>query len=110
MRLLFDQNLSHRLLSALEDLFPGSLHVRLLGLGEADDLAIWNYAKDHQLVIVTQDSDYSDWNKLRGTPPKIVWLRCGNTSVDQMHSKLRNAVARIQALDSDSDVEIVEVW
>ena len=42
MKLLLDQNLSHRLLSDLEDLFPNSLHVRLLGLAEADDLAIWN--------------------------------------------------------------------
>lgn len=62
MKLLFDQNLSHRLVSALEDLFPGSLHVRFLGLADVDDLSIWNYAKDHQLIIGTQDSDYSDWN------------------------------------------------
>jgi predicted nuclease of predicted toxin-antitoxin system len=110
MKLLFDQNLSHRLLPALEDLFPDSLHVRLLGLAEADDLAIWNHAVKHDLVIVTQDSDYSDWNKLRGAPPKIVWLRCGNTSVDEMHSKLRKAVDRIRALESDPDVEVVEVW
>jgi predicted nuclease of predicted toxin-antitoxin system len=110
MRLLFDQNLSHRLLSALDDLFPSSLHVRLLGLAEADDLSIWNYAKEHQLIIVTQDSDYSDWNKLRGAPPKIIWLRCGNASVDQIHSKLRNAFDRIQTLDSDQGVEVVEIW
>ena len=110
MKLLFDQNLSHRLLSALEDLFPGSLHVRFLGLAEADDLSIWNYAKDHQLIIVTQDSDYSDWNKLRGAPPKIIWLRCGNASVDQIHCKLRIAVDRILILDSDLGVEVVEVW
>jgi predicted nuclease of predicted toxin-antitoxin system len=110
MRLLFDQNLSHRLLTALGDIFPDSLHVRLLGLAEADDLTIWNHAKDHDLVIVTQDSDYADWNKLRGAPPKIIWLRCGNTSVDQMHSKLRKAVDRIRTLDTDPDVEVVEVW
>ena len=110
MRLLFDQNLSYRLLPALEDLFPNSLHVRFLGLAEADDLSIWNYAKEHQLIIVTQDSDYSDWNKLRGAPPKIIWLRCGNASVDQIHSKLRNAVDRIRILNSDHGVEVVEVW
>jgi predicted nuclease of predicted toxin-antitoxin system len=110
MKLLLDQNLSHRLLSALDDLFPNSLHVRLLGLAEADDLAIWNYAAQHDLVIVTQDSDYADWNKLRGAPPKIVWLRCGNTSVEQMHSKLRNAVDQIRTLDSDLNVEVVEIW
>ena len=110
MTLLFDQNLSHRLLIALEDLFPGSLHVRLLGVSEADDLAIWDYAKAHNLVIVTQDSDYSDWNKLRGAPPKIVWLRCGNASVDQIHSKLRNAADRIGTMDTDPAIEVVEVW
>ena len=110
MRLLFDQNLSHRLLAALADLFPGSLHVRLLGMDKADDLAIWNYALAHNLVIVTQDSDYSDWNKLRGAPPKIVWLRCGNASVDQIHSKLRNAVGQLRLLDTDPAVEVVEIW
>jgi predicted nuclease of predicted toxin-antitoxin system len=110
MRLLLDQNLSHRLLGALDDLFPGSLHVRLLDLAEADDLTIWNYAKAHNLVIVTQDSDYSDWNKLRGAPPKIVWLRCGNTSADQMHFKLRKAAELIRTLDTNPNVEVVEVW
>jgi len=110
MRLLLDQNLSHRLLNALDDLFPESLHVRLLGLAEADDLAIWNYAKDRDLIIVTQDSDYSDWNKLRGAPPKIIWLRCGNASVNQIHTKIRNAANRIRTLDSDPGVEVVEVW
>ena len=110
MRLLLDQNLSHRLLDALDDLFPGSLHVRLLGLAEADDLTIWNYAKDHDLIVVTQDSDYSDWNKLRGAPPRIIWLRCGNASVQQIHTKIRNASSRIQTLDSDPEVEVVEVW
>jgi predicted nuclease of predicted toxin-antitoxin system len=110
MRLLFDQNLSHRLITALEDLFPGSLHVRLVGMQDADDLVVWDYALEQKLVIVTQDSDYSDWNKLRGAPPKIVWLRCGNASVDQIHSKIRNAASRIRQLDSDPEVEVVEVW
>jgi predicted nuclease of predicted toxin-antitoxin system len=110
MKLLLDQNLSHRLLCELKDLFPGSVHVRLLGMAEADDLTIWDYAIKHSLVIVTQDSDYSDWNKLRGAPPKIIWLRCGNTSVDQIHTKIRNAAGRIRLLESDAAVEVVEIW
>lgn len=76
MKLLFDQNLSHRLLTELGDLFPDSLHVRMLGLDEADNFQIWNYAKSQNLVIVTQDSDYADWNKLRGAPPKKLF-GCG---------------------------------
>ncbi len=110
MNLLFDQNLSHRLLTELGDLCPGSLHVRMLGLAEADDLQIWNYAKSHNLVIVTQDSDYADWNKLRGAPPKIIWLRCGNTTVDQMHLKIRSSAGRIQTLESELDIEVIEIW
>ena len=111
MKLLFDQNLSHRLISLLRDLFPESEHVRSLGLAEADDLTIWDYAGDHNLVIVTQDSDYSDWNKLRGSPPKIIWLRCGNATVDQIHSKIRNAAERIHLFEKpDAEVDIVEIW
>lgn len=109
MKLLFDQNLSHHLVRLLADLFPDSLHVRLLGLAEADDLTLWNFAIVHHCVIVTQDSDYSDWNKLRGAPPKIVWIRCGNATVDLIHSKLRSAAGRIYLLESDPAVEVVEV-
>jgi predicted nuclease of predicted toxin-antitoxin system len=110
MKLLFDQNLSHRLLSLLADLFPDSRHVREVGLSDADDLTIWKYAQANRLVIVTQDSDYADWNKLRGAPPKIVWVRSGNTSVDQMYIKIRNAFDRIQELEKDPNVEVVEIW
>ncbi len=57
MRLLFDQNLSFRLCQDLGDLFPGSTHVRILGLEEADDLTIWNYAKANGFTIVSQDAE-----------------------------------------------------
>jgi len=110
MRLLLDQNLSHRLLELLADLFPDSSHVRALGLAEADDLMIWEYAQKRNLVIVTQDSDYADWNKLRGAPPKIIWIRSGNTSVDQMHIKIRHAFVRVQELETDPKVEVIEIW
>lgn len=110
MKLLFDQNLSHHLVRLLEDLFPGAVHVRLLGLAEADDLTIWNFAIAHHCVIVTQDSDYSDWNKLRGAPPKIVWIRCGNATVDLIHSKLRTAADQILSLATNPEIEVIEVW
>jgi len=110
MKLLFDQNLSHRLVHSLQDLFAGSEHVRLLGLDEADDRMIWEHAKALGFVIVTQDADYSDWNKLLGAPPKIVWLRCGNATVDEIERKLRQAAERILAMAFDMEVEIVEVW
>ena len=110
MKLRFDQNLSYRLVRLLEDIFPESLHVRTLGLEEAEDLVIWNYAINVDCVIVTQDSDYSDWNKLRGAPPRIAWLRCGNTGVDEIHEKLRSAATQILAMQTEVDIEVVEIW
>ena len=47
LKLLLDQNLSFRLLEDLEAVYPGSTQVKLAGLDESDDIAIWNYAKDN---------------------------------------------------------------
>lgn len=41
---LLDQNISYKLVKRLDDIYPGSDRVRQVGLGEADDLAHWNYA------------------------------------------------------------------
>ena len=58
MRLLFDQNLSPRLDETLQDLYPESLHVRVVGLESADDAVVWQYAKEYDLTIVSKDSDF----------------------------------------------------
>jgi predicted nuclease of predicted toxin-antitoxin system len=46
VKLLFDQNISHRLVEALSDLYPGSSHVRLIGLERAEDVVVWTLARD----------------------------------------------------------------
>ena len=51
-----------------------------------------------------------DQNKLRGAPPKIVWLRCGNATVDQIQQKIRSAAARILGMNSRSGAEVIEIW
>ena len=58
MKLLFDQNLSSLLVEALNNLYPGSAHVRLLEMERADDHTIWHYAKDNGFTIVTRDADF----------------------------------------------------
>lgn len=42
MKLLFDQNLSPRLVANLADLFPSSAHVEVVGLGKEIDRLVWN--------------------------------------------------------------------
>ena len=45
MKLLFDHNISHKLVGRLVDLFPDSDHVRNIALHEADDRRVWEYAR-----------------------------------------------------------------
>jgi len=97
MRLLFDQNLSPSLPRRLAEDFPGSLHVREAGLSEADDTAIWDYARAHGLVIVSKDSDFQQRSLLFGAPPKFIWLRIGNCSVAESEKLLRTHAAELRA-------------
>ncbi|MCG6860419.1 MAG: DUF5615 family PIN-like protein [Chromatiaceae bacterium] len=95
MKLLLDENLSRRIVPFLQTLYPGSSQVALEGLEQADDAEIWRYAKDNRFVIVTKDSDFQELSLLHGAPPKIVWLRTGNTSkanVIQLLTEGREAI------------------
>jgi len=84
IKLLFDQNISFRIVGKLSELFPEAKQVRQLGLENATDIEIWSYAKKYNLTIVTFDSDFCDISNLKGFPPKIIWLRFGNTNTDKL--------------------------
>ena len=101
MRLLFDQNLSPILKAALMDLFPGSLHVRDIGLETADDVDVWEYAKDHGFMIVSKDSDFRQLSFALGHPPRVVWIRRGNCSTSQIESILRGRYDDLVAFSQD---------
>ena len=88
-RLLFDENLSPRLVTALADLFPGSVHVRDVALSRADDAEVWAFARKDGLTIVTKDGDFHQMSFMRGAPPKVVWVRVGNCTTDQMIRLIR---------------------
>jgi len=68
MKLLFDQNISFRLVKRIIDLFPGSKQVRELGLENATDFEIFEYAKRKDYAIVTFDSDFCDLNTIKRLP------------------------------------------
>ena len=78
MKLLFDQNISFKILKVFPSQYQDSSHVRQEGLINALDKQIWEFAKLHDYAIVTQDSDFNDLNVLYGFPPKIIWVRTGN--------------------------------
>ncbi|WP_017303914.1 DUF5615 family PIN-like protein [Spirulina subsalsa] len=84
MKLLFDHNLSPRLVQRLADLFPESTHVY------SNDREVWDYAKHDEFIIVTKDSDYNELLTLRGFPPKVIWIRRGNCSTTDIETILRS--------------------
>ncbi|MDQ1265198.1 MAG: hypothetical protein QG635_348 [Bacteroidota bacterium] len=79
MKLLLDHNISWRIISVLTKHFEESKHVNQIGSRRLTDLMIWEYARKNYYIIVTYDSDFSDISLLRGIPPKVIWLRFGNT-------------------------------
>jgi len=101
VRLLLDQNLSPRLLTALADLYPGSTHVREVGLRDADDDTVWQYAAAHGFAIVSKDADFHERSFLRGHPPKVIWVRRGNCSTDEVAAILRDHHAEVLAFERD---------
>jgi len=109
MRLLFDQNLSPKLVQRLGDVYPDANHVAVIGLDCASDDAVWSYAQANDCLIVTKDSDFSDAAVVRGFPPKVIWLRLGNCTTGDVEQALRHAHAAIEAFLSDSGLGVLEI-
>jgi predicted nuclease of predicted toxin-antitoxin system len=101
MKLLFDQNLSPRLPRLLADIYPYSVHVREVGLRDADDSVVWEYARQNGFVIVSKDSDFQQRSLLYGSPPKFIWLRAGNCSFRTVEELLRRHSAAIHTFNMD---------
>ncbi len=101
MRLLFDENLSAQLPTALQDCYPGSLHVREVGLKSAPDSAVWEYAAAHGFTIVTKDADLRQRSFLYGHPPKVIWLRVGNCPTKRLEGLLRHRVTDVAEFVAD---------
>ena len=102
MKLLLDQNLSRRLVPFLQEIFPGTSQVALVGMDRASDAQIWDYARIHGFVIVSNDADFEELSSLRGAPPHVVRLRAGNLSKPAMLSLLTTSASVIQqAVETD---------
>jgi len=108
--LLFDQNISPRLIERLADLYPGSVHVSMLGMGKALDIEIWQYAHDNDYMIVTKDADFSEFGLVKGFPPKIIWIRRGNCSTQEIEMILRESYSEISALSEDTETGILTLF
>jgi predicted nuclease of predicted toxin-antitoxin system len=112
VKLLFDQNISFRVVNRILNSFPEARHVSELGLQKAFDKQIWDYSRDNRYSIVTFDADFYDLVTLLGHPPKIIWLRLGNTSTINLatilisHSEIINSFLSDPAYQEIACLEI----
>ena len=103
MKLLFDANLSPKLVRSLGELFPGSTHAFDTGMAQStSDEKIWEYAAAEGFTIVTADSDFLDIAKDRGVPPKVVHLENCDYRTSQVESLLRRHAILIAELEQSS--------
>ena len=109
MSLLFDQNLSWRLVGRLAAEYPGSEQVVQAGMSGADDRAVWAYALAKGLALVSKDSDFSDLSARLGAPPKVIWLHIGNGPTRDVEDLLRQRQADILTFLADPSAAILEL-
>jgi predicted nuclease of predicted toxin-antitoxin system len=112
MRLLFDQNLSYRLVRKLSTIFPEAKQVRDLGLENKTDKEIWKFARDNDYSIVTFDADFYELSSYFGHPPKIIWLRTGNRRTDTLITILTDRsiiIKEFLANDTYKDIACIEI-
>jgi predicted nuclease of predicted toxin-antitoxin system len=107
VKLLFDENLSHKLARRLAELYPGSKHVSELGLLQHPDISIWEHAKTMGFTIVTTDSDFFDIATSSGSPPKVIWLRRWDHPTRDAEMLLRREAIRISEFIADDVLGIL---
>jgi predicted nuclease of predicted toxin-antitoxin system len=106
VKLLFDENLSRKLVIRLADLFPGSTHVAFEGLLRQPDIAVWQSAKARGFALVSADADFFQLASTLGPPPKVIWLRGCDYSTHVAERLLREQSIRIARFD-ESEQEAV---
>ncbi|MCX6626346.1 MAG: DUF5615 family PIN-like protein [Candidatus Solibacter sp.] len=108
MKLLFDVNLSPKLVHRLAGLFPDSVHIFDTGLARfTSDEVIWEFAGANGFTIVTADSDFLDLAKFRGVPPKAVRLENCNYRTSQVENLLRRHAILMAELEQSSRSTLV---
>ena len=107
MKLLFDENLSRKLVMRLAELYSHSAHVADADLLERPDLEIWEFAKAGDFIIVTTDSDFYELAATVGPPPKVVWLRRWTHPTRDAERVLRREAIRITEFAADPELAVL---
>ena len=103
MKLLFDENLSWRLVDRLAGLFPGSAHVGQRQSMQSPDASVWEHAKANDFTIVSADADFYELATTFGPPPKAIWLRRCDYPTAMAERLIRGQAIRVAEFLNHSD-------
>ena len=109
VKLLFDQNLSYKLVERLKDIYPDSIHIASINLDQASDIKVWEYAKENGYALVTKDSDFNEICTLYNFPPHIIWLRLGNSKITPIQEVLTQYQKKICTIIKENSTGIIEL-
>ncbi|MEE9339490.1 MAG: DUF5615 family PIN-like protein [Methylococcaceae bacterium] len=110
MKLLLDENLSRRVIPFIQDSYPSSTQIALIGLEQTNDIIIRQYAIDNDFIIVTKDADFYEMSVIYGQPPKLIWLKMGNQSKSTTIKVLLDnltAIERVLLIDNKACIELL---
>ncbi len=111
MKLLIDQNISHRLKARIASAFPNVSHVKDLGLTDFPDSTIFEIARRNNIdAILSLDEDFHNLVLERGIPPKIIWLRLGNCSTAVQAKAILDNASIIEAFLSTDAHDVLEIF
>ena len=82
--------------------------VRAVELRDAGDEEIYRAARKAEVIVMTKDSDFLNLLDRLGSPPKVIWVTCGNTSNQRMRQILNQTLhSAVDMLEGEE--EIVEI-
>ena len=64
--------------------------------------------KKADAIVMSKDDDFIQFIEQRGTPPKLIWITCGNTSNARMREILSTALLKAKEL-LESGENVVEI-
>ena len=96
MNLLVDNQLPAALARFLSACGHSSQHVLDVSLDEAKDSPVWDYAKTHNLIVVSKDEDFFHLAQRPSETGKLLWVRLGNCRNETLLAAFKSELADIE--------------
>jgi predicted nuclease of predicted toxin-antitoxin system len=111
MKVLIDQNISHRILTFIQNDLYNFEHVRNVGLKDANDYEIFMYARNNNFdSILTLDEDFQFLLLTQNQPPKIIWIKVGNCPTKILAELINNNSSIISFFLTDENSDCLEIY